>query len=145
MYVLVYGLNPLRIYIHDQGLARFATEPYQRPKPANLSNIYVHLTNYAINKNNLKFEQNNLKRRHCSDSESEYDEESEDYYDEEETGHKRSLLAVMKLIHGDGGDPDKVMDEIKDLVIKTVMVGQPSMDYTYKVCQPECIDNSMCF
>ena len=40
IYVLVYGLSPLRIYLHDQGLARFATENYQRPRPGNLSNIY---------------------------------------------------------------------------------------------------------
>lgn len=37
------------------------------------------------------------------------------------------------------------MDEIKDIVVKTVAVGQPYMDHIYRVCQPECIDNSMCF
>ena len=50
IYVLLYGLNPLRIYIHEQGLARFATEPYVAPKASNLDNLYMHLTNYAINK-----------------------------------------------------------------------------------------------
>jgi len=52
IYVLLYGLNPLRIYIHEQGLARFATEPYVAPKASNLDNLYMHLTNYAINKTN---------------------------------------------------------------------------------------------
>jgi tubulin polyglutamylase TTLL6/13 len=28
IYVLLYGVNPLRIYIHEMGLARFATEYY---------------------------------------------------------------------------------------------------------------------
>lgn len=37
------------------------------------------------------------------------------------------------------------MGEIKDIVIKTIMSGQPYMYHTYRVCQPECMDNSMCF
>jgi hypothetical protein len=56
IYVLLYGVNPLRIYFHEMGLARFATEEYQIPKESNLSNLYMHLTNYAINKFNKKFQ-----------------------------------------------------------------------------------------
>jgi tubulin polyglutamylase TTLL6/13 len=52
IYVLLYGLDPMRILIHDHGLARFATEPYIPPKPGNLKNLFIHLTNYAINKHN---------------------------------------------------------------------------------------------
>jgi hypothetical protein len=37
------------------------------------------------------------------------------------------------------------MDEIKDIIIKTIIVGQPYMNHVYRVCQPDCIDNSMCF
>lgn len=50
LYVLVYGVDPLRIYLHSMAFARFCTAPYQKPSRANLSNIYMHLTNYAINK-----------------------------------------------------------------------------------------------
>ena len=56
VYVLLFGLDPLRIYIHYAGLARFATEPYEKPRNNNLDNIYVHLTNYAINKDNNNFQ-----------------------------------------------------------------------------------------
>jgi len=31
MYVLLAGVDPLRIFIYKDGLARFATEPYQSP------------------------------------------------------------------------------------------------------------------
>jgi len=55
IYVLLYGVNPLRIYFHEMGLARFATEEYQGPSNSNLDNLYMHLTNYAINKHNDKF------------------------------------------------------------------------------------------
>jgi hypothetical protein len=83
--------------LHEQGLARFATEPYSRPKPGNLSNVYQHLTNYAINKHNANFQQNNRKGR---TGESDDYGSDEDYGDEEEeTGHKRSLFAIMKIIH----------------------------------------------
>lgn len=37
------------------GIARFATEEYQNPTNSNLDNLYMHLTNYAINKYNDKF------------------------------------------------------------------------------------------
>jgi tubulin polyglutamylase TTLL6/13 len=31
IYVLLYGVDPLRIFIYDQGLVRFATERYNAP------------------------------------------------------------------------------------------------------------------
>jgi tubulin polyglutamylase TTLL6/13 len=47
---MIAGTDPLRIYVYNEGLARFCTEPYQTPKSDNLDNKYMHLTNYAINK-----------------------------------------------------------------------------------------------
>ena len=147
LYVFLYGLNPLRIFIHEQGLARFATEPYEKPRNSNIDNMYVHLTNYAINKFNRNFKQSNKKKGADDDygDYGDYGDEYDDEYDEEETGHKRSLFAIMKIIYQQGGDPDKIWEEIKDIVVKTIIVGQPYMDHMYRVCQPECIDNSMCF
>ena len=37
------------------------------------------------------------------------------------------------------------MDEIKDIIVKTIITGVPYMDYMYRVCQPDCIDNAMSF
>lgn len=55
IYVLIAGINPFRIFVYDQGLARFATEPYVPPRSDNLDNKFMHLTNYAINKNHPDF------------------------------------------------------------------------------------------
>ena len=55
IYVLVNGINPLRAYIYRDGLARFATEKYQKPSDKNIGNLCMHLTNYAINKENENF------------------------------------------------------------------------------------------
>ena len=53
------------------------------------------------------------------------DEESEleSGESEEESGHKRSLNAILKIIMQQGGDPDKILDEIKDIIVKTIIVG----------------------
>ena len=58
IYVAITSLNPLRIYMYDEGLTRFATTPYIPPQEQNNVNKregkYVHLTNYSINKFNKK-------------------------------------------------------------------------------------------
>mgnify|MGYP002630419894 FL=1 len=72
-------------------------------------------------------------------------EEGDEGSEEEESGHKRSLSAILKLLYEQGADPDRIMDEIKDIVVKTLIVGQPYMSHIYRSCQPEDYDNSMCF
>jgi hypothetical protein len=47
IYVLVTCIDPLRIYIYNEGIVRFATEPYE---VNGKKNLYSHLTNYSINK-----------------------------------------------------------------------------------------------
>lgn len=54
LYVVVTSLEPLRVYIYKEGLARFASEEYVGSKVSK-DNMYVHLTNYSINKKNDKF------------------------------------------------------------------------------------------
>lgn len=53
IYVAITGIDPLKIYIYEEGLARFATEPYELTK--NDFNIFTHLTNFSINKKNKKY------------------------------------------------------------------------------------------
>lgn len=48
-YVAVTSLDPLLIYIFDDGLVRIATQKYKDNKDE-ISNLAVHLTNYSINK-----------------------------------------------------------------------------------------------
>ena len=51
IYVTVTSFNPLRIYMHEDGLTRFATAPYDA-SPDHYNNRYMHLTNYSVNKHN---------------------------------------------------------------------------------------------
>jgi hypothetical protein len=57
VYVLVTSFHPLRAYMYQEGLARFATEEYSND-PAVLKNKFVHLTNFSINKRNTNFVKN---------------------------------------------------------------------------------------
>ena len=78
LYVLLAGCDPLRIYLYNEGLGRFATEEYVVPSKDNLENVCMHLTNYAINKDNPNFVFN----------------ENEEKND---VGHKRSFTAVLEV------------------------------------------------
>lgn len=106
IYVLVYGIDPLRVFVFREGLARFATEEYTGPYNNNLDNLFMHLTNYAINKNSENFEAN----------------EGED---EEDSGHKRSVTAVLKHIEEAEKNPnitvEKLWAQIDDIAVKTLI------------------------
>ena len=55
LYVLVTSLEPLRLYLYDDGLIRIATEEYTED-PGTLGDSCIHVCNYAINsKNTEKF------------------------------------------------------------------------------------------
>ena len=55
LYVLVTSLEPLRLYLYDDGLIRIATEEYTED-PGTLNDSCIHVCNYAINsKNTEKF------------------------------------------------------------------------------------------
>jgi tubulin polyglutamylase TTLL6/13 len=123
IYVLVSGVDPLRAYIYKEGLCRLSTVKYCPPAANNLSNMYMHLTNYAINKMNKNYEKNGS----------------------EEEGHKRSLTFSMKYIDEQGHDSKKVMEDIKQTIVKSLLTVQPQLAHTYRSCQPDDIENSMCF
>ena len=62
IYVALASINPLRVYIYEDGLVRFATQKYQSSLNNNNANSkaaqYVHLTNYSLNKKNANFQNN---------------------------------------------------------------------------------------
>ena len=79
--------------MHKEGLSRFATDIYVPPNNGNLDNLFMHLTNYAINKNSDKFIFNKDK-------------------DNDSIGHKRSLDFVYRYLAEKGHDVVKVKRDI---------------------------------
>ena len=126
IYVLVYGCDPYRIYMYKEGLARLATEQYTPPTGSNMENLYIHLTNYAINKDNENFLFN-------TDA------------DKADIGHKRSLDFVWRYIDQHGGDSKTVRNEIKKCIIKAFCAVQPWLAHVYRSCQPNDMCNNKCF
>lgn len=126
IYILLCGVDPLRVYFYKEGLCRLATCEYRPPQQSNLDNLFMHLTNYAINKNSADFKRNTGS-------------------DNDEVGHKRSLTFALKYIEMQGHDSEKLLVDIKDIILKTLISVQPMLAHTYRSCQPDDIDNSMCF
>ena len=100
LYLLITGYTPLKIYLFDEGLTRFASEEYNLNE-TNMTNKFIHLTNYSINKESEKYQKN-------------------DDYGEEE-GNKWSLSTLRKHMKSNGEDFDKVWGRIKDIMIKTIL------------------------
>jgi len=116
IYVFVCGIDPLRIYMYEEGLCRLSTVKYQPPAQSNLSNLCMHLTNYAINKQNKAVYEKN--KTSASD----------------DVGHKRSLTYTMKFIEEKGFDSEKVMADIKQTIVKSLISVQPAIAHTYRSC-----------
>ena len=114
---MLYGINPLKVYLFEDGLARFATSPYRKPKRNNMKNMFMHLTNYSINKTSVDFVHNQK------------DDGTGD-------GHKKSLNQIYEEITLiEGADKVKEMKaNIKDVLIKTLITGEPSIKHIYKSC-----------
>ena len=49
VYVILEG-HDVSAFICSEGLARFCTEPYEKPTRDNFNKHYMHLTNYSLNK-----------------------------------------------------------------------------------------------
>ena len=84
LYVLVTGVDPLRIYSSKEGLARLSVKMYDEVDDQNLDDMMMHLTNYSINKNSTKFQPNRVA---IVDS----------------VGHKRSLKFTLKYLEKSEG------------------------------------------
>lgn len=120
IYVLVSSFDPLRIYVYDEGLARFASENYN---PNNKNNRFSHLTNYSVNKKNDKFIQNQDWRQ-------------------DNFGHKWSLAALNKTLETMGIDTTLLWTKIYDIIIKSIISIEPIVLDSLKNL---CVHRNSCF
>ena len=90
VYVVVTGLSDgkMHAFLHDEGLARFCTAPYEKPTKDNYKKAYMHLTNYSVNKS----------------SDSWVDEMDVENIFEPNACSKRTLTALWKELESAGAD-----------------------------------------
>lgn len=127
IYALVTSCDPLRAFIYNNGLVRLGTEQYQEPHESNIDRLFMHLTNYSVNKRN---------KQH-------YDEGDPNG----ETGTKRSLRGLFEHLRKNDVDVPKIWKSIQDIILKTLIVAEPYLFHTYKMCRPGQIPggDSVCF
>ncbi|NWR26787.1 TTLL4 polyglutamylase, partial [Tachuris rubrigastra] len=119
IYVYVTCYDPLRVYLFKDGLVRFASCKYSSSMES-LSNKFVHLTNYSVNKKNTEYK-SNLDETACQ-------------------GHKWALKALWNYLTQKGVNSEAIWEKIKDIVIKTIIASEPYVNSLVKmyVRRPYC-------
>lgn len=92
IYVAITCFNPLRIYIYEDGLTRFATSEYSSDLGSK-QNLFAHLTNYSLNKYSDNFIPNDDPNDTC-------------------VGHKWSLTALKQFLSNNGYDTNLIWSRI---------------------------------
>ncbi|XP_066548278.1 tubulin polyglutamylase TTLL7 isoform X2 [Amia ocellicauda] len=114
IYILVTSCDPLRIFLYNDGLVRMGTEKYHAPSESNLNQLYMHLTNYSVNKHNENFE-----RDETADK-----------------GSKRSIRWFTEFLRTNDYDVTKFWGDVSELVVKTLIVAEPHVLHAYRMCRP---------
>ncbi|NXP54525.1 TTLL4 polyglutamylase, partial [Heliornis fulica] len=119
IYVYVTCYDPLRVYLFKDGLVRFASCKYSSSMKS-LSNKFVHLTNYSVNKKNTEYRSNSDETA-CQ-------------------GHKWALKALWSYLTQKGVNSEAIWEKIKDIVIKTIIASEPYVNSLVKmyVRRPYC-------
>jgi tubulin polyglutamylase TTLL4 len=128
MYCVATSFDPLRLFLFDQGLVRFAAEKYRGPEK-DLDNIHMHLTNYSVNKT-----------AELSRASRGKGFESDDPVDIKWC--LSDLRQHLETLHGNANASrmwDTIKASIKDVVIKTFV--SIEADVTAKM-RSECLDPS---
>ncbi|XP_049837747.1 tubulin polyglutamylase ttll6-like [Schistocerca gregaria] len=112
LYVLITSCDPLRVYVYNDGLVRFATCRYREPTPSNTSNVFMHLTNYAVNKY------------------------SRTYVVDDEAGSKRKISSLNKWLEKKEYNVEELWQNIDEVIIKTIIAAHPVLKHSYHACFP---------
>ncbi|XP_055375530.1 tubulin monoglutamylase TTLL4-like isoform X2 [Condylostylus longicornis] len=111
LYIIITSINPLRVFMHTDGLARFASVQY-RDDIHSLKDRCMHLTNYSINKFSTHYAKNE-DHNACQ-------------------GHKWTLKSLWNYFLERGINTTKLWGALRNLVIKTVIGGEGCLNRMFK-------------
>jgi tubulin polyglutamylase TTLL4 len=139
IYILVSGVDPLRVYVHEEGLTRISTSDFSLK---NISNRFAHLTNYSVNKkaDNFKaasfdFEHSNQQQQQSSEQDQSTkegnntttkDEPLDMHIPGETEGFKWSLSAFRRWLTAKEGKAkmEETFAKIHDICLKTMIAAE---------------------
>uniref|UniRef100_A0A1A9ZEW7 Tubulin polyglutamylase TTLL4 n=1 Tax=Glossina pallidipes TaxID=7398 RepID=A0A1A9ZEW7_GLOPL len=111
LYVLVTSINPLRVYMYHNGLARFASVKYSE-KSETLNDRCMHLTNYSINKKSSNYSKNeDVNACH---------------------GHKWTIKSLWNYLGNRGVRTDCLWEALRNLVLHTILAGENAINNMIK-------------
>lgn len=105
-------MNPLRVFMHTDGLARFASVKYSE-KADTLNDRYMHLTNYSINKLSSNYTKNEDANA-C-------------------VGHKWTIKSLWTYLNEQGYNVALLWNALKNLVLRTILAGESPINALTKV------------
>ena len=126
MYVLVTGADPLRVYVHEEGLTRLSTKDYSLK---NIKDRFAHLTNYSINKKASNFVAADEGDGSGGGSGG---GGAEGVFAGEREGFKWSLKAFTRWLAEQESPAimQRTMVKIHDLIVKTIIAAEPDLSHS---------------
>ena len=142
LYALVTSVDPLVVYVHEDGLVRFSTHAYTM---RNLRCRYVHLTNYSVNKKSKRYVEADGDGAEAADADDDGgdDDDGDDDDDDEEAAagpadptaggadpedaFKWPLQALWRWLDAHGHDAAAVRARCHDLVVKTLIAAEAEL------------------
>jgi tubulin polyglutamylase TTLL5 len=109
IYVLVTSFNPLEAFIYREGFARLSTTPFSLD-PEKMSNKFVHLTNYSIQKNSATKDE-------CEEIDSVYG------------GTKISLTSLKQYFKKKGLNYEDMWEQWIEIWVKSLVACQNEIPY----------------
>ncbi|CAF5078016.1 unnamed protein product, partial [Rotaria magnacalcarata] len=127
IYVLILNLDPLEIFLYNEGLVRFATVDYQPPSATNLHRTFMHLTNYSLNKRSANY-------KHASD-------------EDQINASKRKLTLVWSQLSQQFSlnEVERAKLLIEEMINKTILAILPEIRIEYVSELPLTRKQDRCF
>ena len=124
------ALNSACLSFTSSFSARFpyVQQNYKKPDSMNLRNLYMHLTNYSLNKNSEKFKKPDASFMNGNDNSS-----------------KQLLTNVYKKLASRGRDVRHIKRQIEELAAKTVIALEPYLKNAYHCFVSADHSNPRCF
>nr|CAD7258501.1 unnamed protein product [Timema shepardi] len=99
-----------QLYLSKVGSYKFATSRYQEPTATNTSNVFMHLTNYSVNKH------------------------SRTYVIDDQAGSKRKISTLNSWLQSKDYNVVNLWTDIDEVIIKTIVAAHPILRHSYHAC-----------